>query len=152
MFALFFVRFRSTTFHIIFDIIFALCFARFSHYFCTILCPIFPRERADTIFYTNLFKECGPRSRPELPTLIFPSIFGGSEPPNVEPQKIALSRPGVSETPARWVPSWTTKSSTLEAQVGLHFGGGIGPPRRRKAIFWRPKLPRPNGPPPKINL
>ena len=152
MFALFFVRFRSTTFHIIFDIIFALCFARFSHYFCTILCPISPRERADTIVYTNFFKECGPRSRPELPTLFFPSILGGLSPRMLSLKKSLLAVQAFPRPPQDGSQVGPQNLQLWKPKLGSILGGGIGPPKRRKAIFWRPKLPRPNGPPPKINL
>ena len=109
--------------------------------FCTIFTSFFVRffvpfshGGGRTLFFTLYFQGVRPEVAARAPNTIFSLHFGGAEPPNVEPQKIALSRPGVSETPARWVPSWTTKSSTLEAQVGLHFGGG----------YWTTQAPQGN--------
>ena len=41
------------------------------------------------------------------------------------------------------MPTWASKIEFFEAQVGLHFGGGLGDPGRHKPFFSRPKsLPK----------
>ena len=50
-------------------------------------------------------------------------------------KKSVWSRAWAAKTLPRWVPTWASKNHFFEAQVDLHFGGGLGGPWAPQSIF-----------------
>ena len=152
MFAVFFVRLRSTTFHIIFGIIFALCFARFSGYFRTILCPIFPRGRADIIFYT-IFSRSAARGRgPSSQRYFFPPFLGDRNPRMLSLKKSLLAVQAFPRPPQDGSQVGPQNLQLWRPKLGSILGGVLDHPGAARQIFGGPSCPAQMGPPPKIDL